>query len=112
MKIIYKITLFLLLISVQSTLAQDVFKPEWKCLKKHKALPEWFADAKLGVYFHWGVYNVPANGNEWYGRFMYTPDNTKWGKDIYDYHTKTYSRDKHYHDFIEGDKNMECTILI
>lgn len=81
--------------------AQEKFIPEWKSLKEHNAAPEWFADAKLGVYFHWGVYNVPANGNEWYGRFMYENDRKKnWGKDIYDYHTKTYGRDKHYHDFI------------
>ena len=83
------------------TTAQEKFKPEWESLKKHKAAPEWFADAKLGVYFHWGVYNVPANGNEWYGRFMYENDRRKtWGKDIYDYHTKTYGRDVDYHDFI------------
>ncbi|WP_158027241.1 alpha-L-fucosidase [Labilibacter marinus] len=97
--------LFTLLIAfmaiVTVTIAQETFKPEWKSLNKHEATPEWFADAKLGVYFHWGVYNVPANGNEWYGRFMYEKDRVKrWGKDIYDYHTKTYGRDVHYHDFV------------
>ncbi len=91
--------LFLFFIT-QIGFSQEKFTPEWNSLKQHNAAPEWFSDAKLGVYFHWGVYNVPANGNEWYGRWMYTPDNTKWGKDIYDYHTKTYGRDKHYHDFI------------
>ncbi|GAA4237925.1 alpha-L-fucosidase [Postechiella marina] len=93
---------------VTITNAQETFKPEWKSLNKHKVTPEWFADAKLGVYFHWGVYNVPANGNEWYGRFMYEHDRKKnWGKDVYNYHTKTYGRDKHYHDFIpewKGEK--------
>tara|TARA_R110002126_G_scaffold291782_1_gene458009 strand:+ start:19691 stop:21205 length:1515 start_codon:yes stop_codon:yes gene_type:complete len=92
--------LFFLLIPIQIVLSQEEYQPEWESLKKHSPAPKWFSDAKLGVYFHWGVYNVPANGNEWYGRWMYTPDNTKWGKDIYDYHTKTYGRDTHYHDFI------------
>ncbi|MCL7763995.1 alpha-L-fucosidase [Polaribacter sp. Z014] len=97
--------ILLILVAVMTAInvsnAQDKFKPEWESLKKHKPSPEWFADAKLGVYFHWGVYNVPANGNEWYGRFMYDKDRRKsWGKDIYDYHTKTYGRDKQYHDFI------------
>ncbi|TXG38389.1 hypothetical protein FUA22_00470 [Seonamhaeicola maritimus] len=90
-----------LVATVSLTNAQEKFKPNWDSLKKHKPAPEWFADAKLGVYFHWGVYNVPANGNEWYGRFMYEKDRRKnWGKDIYDYHTKTYGRDIDYHDFI------------
>jgi alpha-L-fucosidase len=81
--------------------AQERYEPTWESLNRHKVVPDWFADAKLGVYFHWGVYNVPGNGNEWYGRFMYEHDRQKtWGKDIYDYHTKTYGRDKHYHDFI------------
>ena len=94
-------TIVIFLLAINYSQAQEAFKPEWKSLNKHKVTPEWFADAKLGVYFHWGVYNVPANGNEWYGRFMYEHDRQKrWGKDIYDYHTKTYGRDKHYHDFI------------
>ncbi|MBT9188889.1 alpha-L-fucosidase [Zobellia russellii] len=96
-----KITFFLILSFMGTCYAQDKFGPDWENLKQHKAAPGWFADAKLGVYFHWGVYNVPANGNEWYGRFMYENDRRKtWGKDVYDYHTKTYGRDVDYHDFI------------
>jgi len=98
-----KILLLLItaLVATSAISAQEQYKPEWDNLKNHKVTPEWFSDAKLGVYFHWGVYNVPANGNEWYGRFMYEHDRKKnWGKDIYDYHTKTYGRDKQYHDFI------------
>jgi alpha-L-fucosidase len=95
------IVLIAIIATVTLTNAQEKFKPEWESLKKHNAAPEWFADAKLGVYFHFGVYNVMANGNEWYGRFMYEKDRRKsWGKDIYDYHTKTYGRDVDYHDFI------------
>lgn len=100
-----KLKTIVFLVAVLTTVsivnAQEKYTPEWKSLKKHTPSPEWFADAKLGVYFHWGVYNVPANGNEWYGRFMYEHDRKKsWGQDLYDYHTKTYGRDKHYHDFI------------
>lgn len=32
--------------------------------------PEWFRDAKFGIYLHWGVYSVPERG-EWYPRQMY-----------------------------------------
>ena len=24
------------------------------------ALPEWYADAKLGIFIHWGLYSVPG----------------------------------------------------
>ena len=33
--------------------------------------PDWFRDAKFGLFFHWGPYSVPAYQNEWYSRNMY-----------------------------------------
>jgi alpha-L-fucosidase len=35
--------------------------------------PQWFKDAKFGIYTHWGIYYVPAEGpnGTWYGYFMY-----------------------------------------
>ena len=33
--------------------------------------PEWFADAKFGIFIHWGPYSVPAFKDEWYSRHMY-----------------------------------------
>ncbi len=33
--------------------------------------PDWFRDAKFGMFFHWGPYTVPAYENEWYSRNMY-----------------------------------------
>jgi alpha-L-fucosidase len=46
------------------------YQPRWESLTKHPD-PAWFDDAKFGIYFHWGVYAVPAFGNEWYPRNMY-----------------------------------------
>ena len=46
------------------------FEPNWDSLS-HYCVPEWFKDAKLGVFFHWGVYSVPAYENEWYPRLIY-----------------------------------------
>lgn len=43
---------------------------DWSELKKHK-IPEWFEDAKFGIYAHLGPYCVPAYGNEWYASSMY-----------------------------------------
>lgn len=54
-------------------------------LDAHEAAPEWFLDAKLGIYFHWGVYSVPAFDNEWYPRNMHIP-----GSAANVHHTATY----------------------
>lgn len=45
----------------------------WASLTRHPEA-EWFHDAKFGIYTHWGVYSVPAYGNEWYPRWMYAKD--------------------------------------
>ena len=31
---------------------------EWSKIKK--AVPQWFLEAKFGLFFHWGPYSVPA----------------------------------------------------
>jgi alpha-L-fucosidase len=59
--------------------------------------PDWFRDAKFGIFLHWGVYSVPAFGNEWYSRNMYIP-----GNKAYEHQVATYGPvDKFgYKDFI------------
>ncbi|HET6216162.1 MAG TPA: alpha-L-fucosidase [Acidobacteriaceae bacterium] len=47
--------------------------------------PEWFRDAKFGIFLHWGVYSVPAFANEWYSRNMYVP-----GNKAFEHHVATY----------------------
>jgi len=47
------------------------FRPEWGSLSQWE-VPDWFKDAKFGIFIHWGVYSVPAFGTEWYPRNMYT----------------------------------------
>ncbi len=76
------------------------YTAEWGSLQKHEAAPDWIINDKIGFYFHWGVYSVPAWGTEWYPRWMYTPDRVGWGGNIYDYHKKTYGENFNYHDFI------------
>jgi alpha-L-fucosidase len=39
-----------------------IYQPNWESLSTHEETPEWLEDAKLGIYFHWGVYSVPAFG--------------------------------------------------
>ncbi len=35
------------------------FQPAWDSLQTHE-LPQWFDDAKFGIFIHWGLYSVPA----------------------------------------------------
>ncbi|MGB2822226.1 MAG: alpha-L-fucosidase, partial [Phycisphaerae bacterium] len=78
---------------------QGPFKPDWKSLEKHIEAPEWFRDAKFGIYFHWCVYSVPAYGNEWYPKWMHTKQGRR---SYYKHHVETYGEpDKFgYHDFV------------
>jgi alpha-L-fucosidase len=46
------------------------YEPTWESLKNY-SVPEWYQDAKFGIFIHWGVYCVPAFANEWYPRNMY-----------------------------------------
>ncbi len=46
------------------------FEPTWESLESYR-VPAWYQDGKLGIFIHWGVYSVPAFGNEWYPRNMY-----------------------------------------
>jgi alpha-L-fucosidase len=48
----------------------STYTAEWSSVTRHRD-PDWFRDAKFGIYFHWGVYSVPAFDNEWYSRKMY-----------------------------------------
>ncbi len=72
------------------------FRPDWESLRNHK-VPEWYKDAKFGIFIHWGVYSVPAFGNEWYPREMYDPASSE-----YKHHIAVYgTQDKFgYKDFI------------
>jgi len=72
------------------------FRPDWESLKNY-SVPEWYKDAKFGIFIHWGLYSVPAFGNEWYPRNMYVE-----GSPEYKHHIATYGpQDKFgYKDFV------------
>jgi len=36
-----------------------IYEPTTESLSQHE-VPDWFQDAKLGIFIHWGVYSVPA----------------------------------------------------
>ncbi|WP_328752622.1 alpha-L-fucosidase [Streptomyces sp. NBC_00285] len=83
--------------------AHRTYTPDWDSVDQHPPAPEWFKDAKFGIYFHWGVFAVPAYDSEWYPRNMYidgTAANT--------HHIATYGRPAvwPYHNFVNGAKDL------
>jgi alpha-L-fucosidase len=53
----------------QEPVKQGKFQPTWQSLKQYQT-PEWFKDAKLGIWAHWGPQCQPECG-DWYARSMY-----------------------------------------
>lgn len=84
-----------------SSPAKTLYEPTWGSLDSHQC-PQWYKDAKLGMYIHWGICSVPAwaprkGGTpyaEWYGYCMNDPKNP-----TYQYHRKTYGENFTYDDF-------------
>src|SRR6202453_3052800 len=64
-------------------IAPGIFKPTWESLLQYKA-PDWFRDAKFGIWAHWSAQCVPEQG-DWYARSMYLQ-----GMRQYDYQVKNY----------------------
>ena len=55
---------------IDEVIAQGPYTDTWDSLCEHPT-PKWYARDKFGIFIHWGVYSVPAFGNEWYPRNMY-----------------------------------------
>jgi len=64
-----------LLATMKQTIASGPYQPEVESLNRHVA-PEWYADAKLGIFVHYGLFSVPGYSGMgcWYGNQMYNPD--------------------------------------
>ncbi len=89
------------------------YEPNWFSLSTHK-LPDWFKNAKLGIFIHWGLYSVPGwappsgelgkvSMNEWFRNNPYA----EWylntlritGSPTYEHHIKTYGKNYDYYEF-------------
>ena len=79
---------------------QQDFEPNWESLSARET-PQWFKDAKFGIFIHWGVYSVPAfcdtsTYSEWY-QWWY--DTNSHGGKVRDFHHANYGKDFEYRDF-------------
>ena len=84
----------------KSNVKKIKYEANWESLSQYEC-PEWFRDAKLGIYTHWGPYSVPSWENEWYPRLMYINEPTD-KESFYTYHKKTWGdvSEFGYKDFI------------
>ncbi|MFB9682314.1 alpha-L-fucosidase [Streptosporangium vulgare] len=78
------------------------YTPTWASVDQHPPAAEWFQDAKFGIYYHWGVFSVPAFANEWYPRNMYNN-----GSGENNHHRSVYGEPSAwpYHNFINGARD-------
>jgi len=64
------------------------FTPSWESLNGYQP-PEWFRDAKFGIFVHWGAMSVPEKSC-WYGRQMYMTHGSYGGGEVYRHHLQQY----------------------
>jgi alpha-L-fucosidase len=85
-----------------ATAGPSSYTPSWSSVDQHPPAAEWFQDAKFGIYFHWGVFSVPAFGNEWYPRNMYVG-----GSAENNHHKAVYGDPSAwpYHNFVNGARD-------
>ncbi len=65
------------------TMMKGKFEPTWESLKHYK-VPEWYRNAKFGIWAHWGPQCVEGTG-DWMARSMYME-----GSPVYNYHVEHY----------------------
>ncbi len=89
------------------------FAPNWQSIGEHK-VPEWYQNAKLGIFIHWGLYSVPAwattsgelgkvDPSKWFTNNAYA----EWylntlriqGSPGYEHHIATYGKNFDYYQF-------------
>ncbi|MDN3657144.1 alpha-L-fucosidase [Ferruginibacter paludis] len=100
-KLLKKISALLVIILYTAPLTAQ-YQPNWESLDK-RPVPQWYNNARFGIFIHWGVYSVPGycgKGNyaEWY-------QNTLTGGDsaTTNYHQKKFG-DRTYYDLAKDFK--------
>jgi alpha-L-fucosidase len=89
--------------------AQKIYQPNWESIDS-RPVPEWFEDAKFGIFIHWGLYSVPAYSPtvrdkvsvyeqyaEWYWNRWINPSRTQHY--FTEYNDRVYGKDFKYQDF-------------
>jgi alpha-L-fucosidase len=77
-------------------IAAGPFESTWESLARGYQCPDWFRDAKFGIWAHWSAQCVPEQG-DWYARHMYIQGNPQ-----YEHHVRTYGHPSQF-GFMELD---------
>jgi alpha-L-fucosidase len=100
--------MFLIMMSASKIFPQK-YEANWESINS-RPIPQWFTDAKFGIFIHWGIYSVPAWANpdksiniyaryaEWYWKRIMDPKD-KVHHIFMDFHTEKYGKDFKYQDF-------------
>lgn len=89
-KLLNSICIVVLCFSSTLIHAQKKYEATWESLSQYEC-PEWFQDAKFGIYTHWGVYSVPECPSDWYGTNMYRKEHPN-----YEQHKEVYGDQKEF----------------
>jgi alpha-L-fucosidase len=83
-------------------------KANWQSLDSRPA-PQWWRDAKFGIFVHWGVYSVPAWCDGWYSEWYYRliSEGSGGSKTMREHHLKTWGKDFRYPQFAPRFKAEE-----
>ena len=109
MKKIELLLLALFMVSYGLMTSQKLYKPTWESLDS-RPIPDWFGDAKFGIFIHWGPYSVPAwspkgTYSEWYQYWLQSEslfgNGDFKGDEVVQYHNRTYGSDFSYYEFGE-----------
>jgi alpha-L-fucosidase len=101
----------ILLTPLAAQLGAQSYQPTWDSIDK-RPMPNWFSDAKFGIFIHWGLYSVPAYAPvipgklayaEWYQHQMVegrdNPKATAIETGTWAYHQKMYGANYEYKNF-------------
>lgn len=97
LKLTFCMAIFLFV--ANTAFAQKKYDPTWESLLNYE-IPEWYKDAKFGIFIHWGPTTVPAYGSaEWYGFHMWNEGEvdalgnpSKQASSAYKYHVENFGK--------------------
>ncbi len=100
--------MFLGLTLFSTSILLGKYMPDWESIDS-RPTPEWFQDAKFGIFIHWGLYSVPAWGPtetesiydkyaEWYW-YKLMDQTSPVNEQFVEFHQKNYGKDARYQDF-------------
>ena len=69
---------------VDQAVTRGPYRNDWDSLRTYQ-IPDWYRDAKFGIFIHWGLYSVPSFANEWYSRNMYQKDSAEYKHQVATY---------------------------